>query len=279
MQSFERAGLHFDVHDYGTGERGTVVCLHGFPQDATSYDAVVPRLVDAGLRVLVPDQRGYSRGARPRDGGRAGYAMPQLVADVLALLDAAQVQRAHVVGHDWGGAVAWALAGRHAERVQSLTVLSTPHPGALAAAMRSSSQLLRSSYIGFFQLPGVPERVLLARQGWLVRELLSRSGLPAHRVGHYLERVREPGALSAMLGWYRGIAASRSHPAGRTRVPTSLVFGSRDPFFAPAAARRTRDFVLADYRLEQLDAGHWLAETHAPEVAAAVLRRVATGPG
>jgi pimeloyl-ACP methyl ester carboxylesterase len=129
MERFTRAGLTFEIRDSGPRDGDAVVCLHGFPQDGTSYDAVVPRLVERGLRVLVPDQRGYSPGARPP--GRTAYALPALVDDVLALLDQAGVGAAHVVGHDWGGAVAWALAGRHPERVRSLTALSTPHPAAL----------------------------------------------------------------------------------------------------------------------------------------------------
>jgi len=275
MQSFERDGLRFDVRDSGAGEQGTVVCLHGFPQDGSAYDGVTPRLVAAGLRVLVPDQRGYSPGARPTS-GRGDYAMHELVGDVVGLLDAAGVERAHVVGHDWGGAVAWVLAGRHSERVQSLSVLSTPHPKAFEAAMLRSTQGLRSTYMAFLQLPALPERLLLARDGAAARRVLSASGLPLERVEHYVARMLEPGALTAMLGWYRGIAASKGYGGGRTRVPTAYVFGTRDPFFSPDAARRTREFVLADYRITELEAGHWLPEDHPAEVAAAVLRRVTT---
>jgi pimeloyl-ACP methyl ester carboxylesterase len=267
METYARSGLRFDVRDTGTGEHGTVVCLHGFPQDATSYDA------DAGMRVLAPDQRGYSPGARPHAGGRADYAMRELVADVVTLLDVAVVERAHVVGHDWGGAVAWVLAGRYPDRVQSLTVLSTPHPAALRAAAMHSSQLVKSRYMAFFQLPRVPERVLLAADARRLRHSLTRSGLPADRVAHYIARLREPGALTAMLGWYRGIAASRGYGAGRTRVPTTYLYGTHDPFFVPRAAHGTRDFVAGDYRMAELDAGHWLPETHPAEVAEAVLAR------
>ena len=138
MKSYHRDGLRFDVIDRGPRDGPAVVCLHGFPQDATAYDGVAPLLVERGMRVLAPDQRGYSAGARPT--GRSAYALPELVADVLALLDAAGIDAAHVVGHDWGGAVAWALAGRHPDRVLSLTALSTPHPardeGALPCAAR-----------------------------------------------------------------------------------------------------------------------------------------------
>src|SRR6478609_967008 len=111
MWQYHRDGLTFDVLDSGPRDGEPVLLLHGFPQDHTAWDAVAPLLHAAGLRTLAPDQRGYSPGARPQ--GRAAYDMGELVADAVALLDAADVTRAHVVGHDWGGSVAWALAERH----------------------------------------------------------------------------------------------------------------------------------------------------------------------
>ena len=161
MEHFSRAGLVFDVSDEGPDDGESVLLLHGWPQDHTAWRHVAPLLHAAGLRTLAPDQRGYSPGARPR--GRAAYGMGELVADAVALLDAAGVARAHVVGHDWGGSVAWALAERHPERVSSLTVLSTPHHHAMGWAMRHGDQLRRSWYMFAFQLPLLPEAVLRRR--------------------------------------------------------------------------------------------------------------------
>ena len=275
MQTFLRDGLRFDVTDRGPHDGPAVVCLHGFPQDSTSYDEVAPLLVERGMRVLAPDQRGYSPGARPTE--RSAYALPELVADVLALLDTAGVDAAHVVGHDWGGAVAWALAGRHPDRVLSMTALSTPHPRALQSAALRSSQGVRSAYMALFQLPWLPERVALADGGHLLRSGLRASGLPARLADHYAERMSEPGALRAALAWYRAIPASRGYGAGRIRVPTGYLWGSRDPFFARAAAEGTRQFVKGPYTVRELpDAGHWLPETRPADVAEMVLE-VAAG--
>lgn len=274
MDSFTRDGLTFDVRDTGPAGAPTVVCLHGFPQDARSFDAVVPGLVAAGFRVLAPDQRGYSPGARPA--GRRAYVLRELVADVEALLDAAGAERAHVVGHDWGGAVGWAFASRRRERTVSLTVLSTAHPAAMVRALMRSSQALRSAYVGGFQVPWLPERLLLARGGAALRRALVGSGLPEHLAEHDVRRMQEPGALTAALGWYRAIPLGRRFAAGEVRVPTVLVTGRQDRFFAPASVEGTRRLVRGPYEHRPLAAGHWLPETRPGDVVEAVLAAVRT---
>ena len=270
MQRFERAGLTFDVRDGGPSGGEPVVLLHGFPQDSSSWRLIEPLLQAQGLRTLAVDQRGYSPQARPPR--RADYAMPELVADVLALLDAADLSSAHVVGHDWGGAVAWQLAGLHPDRVRSLTVLSTPHPRALSVAARKSTQLLRSGYMFFFQLPVVPELVVARTLGSSLR----RSGLPPEFAAHNAQRMREPGALTAALNWYRGLPLSLSGPQPRCPVPTTYIWGRRDPFLGRVAAEATADFVTAPYRFVELDAPHWLPETHPAQVAAVITDTIRT---
>src|SRR3978361_2578612 len=130
MDSFSRGDLVFDVRDSGPADGDPVVLLHGFPQDSSSFDRLSPVLHSAGLRTLAPDQRGYSPGARPP--GRSAYVMREVVDDVLALLDAAGLDSAHVVGHDWGGIVAWALGAWHPDRIRTLPAISVPHPCARA---------------------------------------------------------------------------------------------------------------------------------------------------
>ncbi len=172
MDTFERSGLVFPVQDHGPADGEPVVLLHGFPQDGSSFERVVPRLTEQGFRVLVPTQRGYAATARPLR--RSDYRMPELVADIVALLDAAGLDRVHLVGHDWGGAVAWSFAAAQPSRVITLTALSTPHPAAMVDAMVHSTQALKSWYMGLFQVPWLPEQ-LISRT--LVKTL-SDSGLP-----------------------------------------------------------------------------------------------------
>jgi pimeloyl-ACP methyl ester carboxylesterase len=272
VHTFERDGLTFDVRDCGPSDGPAVVCLHGFPQDGTAYDSLTPFLVAEGMRVLVPDQRGYSPGARPA--GRGAYALREVVDDVVGLLDAAGLERAHIVGHDWGGVVAWVFGSRRAERTLSVTALSTPHPAAVIASLHRSTQPLRSSYMAAFQLPFLPERLLLADDGARLRRTLVASGLSAGRADYYTRRMLEPGALTAGLNWYRGIPLSRGFGAGTVRVPTALVYGKRDQFFSPTAVRRTGRYVQGSLRVIGLDTGHWVPEHAATDVAAVVAQLV-----
>ncbi|WP_448624805.1 alpha/beta fold hydrolase [Geodermatophilus sp. URMC 64] len=263
MDSFRRGDMVFDVQDGGPPDGEPVVLLHGFPQDCTAFDRVSPALHSAGLRTLAPDQRGYSPGARPV--GRAHYRIRDAADDVLALLDAAEIDRAHVVGHDWGGAVAWALGAWHPDRLRTLTSLSTPHPAAMQQAALRSDQGLRSWYMAFFQLPFVPETLLMARDGAALRRALSRGGLPAEKVDQYVNRLQEPDCLSGALNWYRAIPWSARQPVGTVRVPTLHVWSTGDTFLGRTATEATARFVDAPYRLEVLeDVPHWIPEL-APE--------------
>ncbi len=258
--------MRLEVRDAGPADGVPVVLLHGFPQDGACFDAVVPQLHAAGLRTLVPDQRGYSPGARPW--GRWAYRTSELVADVEALLDDRGLEAAHVVGHDWGGAVAWALGAWLPERTTSLTVLSTPHPAAMVASMRGE-QALASWYMGAFQLPALPELVLPL----VLPRLLRSSGLPPAAADRYARRLGSLGARRAALDWYRAIPFSRRR-IGPVDVPTTYVWGAQDPALRRPAAELTAGQVRGPYRFVELGAGHWLPETRPDEVADAVLRRV-----
>jgi pimeloyl-ACP methyl ester carboxylesterase len=263
VESFRRNGMVFDVHDGGPPDGEPVVLLHGFPQDATAFDRLAPALHSSGLRTLAPDQRGYSPSARPR--GRGAYTMRVLVDDVLALLHDAGLSSAHVVGHDWGGAVAWALAAWHPDRVRTLTALSTPHPLAMTRSLLHSDQAVRSAYMGLFQLPLVPERLLLRAQGAPLRRALIRGGLPQAAAQHYAARMLQPGALTAALNWYRAMPLSLRHPVGKVRVPTLHLWSDGDAFLGHAATEATAGFVTGPYRLVVLgDVPHWIPEA-APE--------------
>jgi pimeloyl-ACP methyl ester carboxylesterase len=274
LTAFSSEGLTFSVRDDGPLDGPVVIALHGFPQTSASWAAVTPLLVAAGYRVLAPDQRGYSRGAQPQD--VHAYAMASLVGDVLALADAAGAARFAVLGHDWGAAVGWTLAGRHADRVASFVAVSVPHPAALRRAL-AGPQALRSWYMGLFQLPVLPERLLRARGGAFARRLLGGTGLPS--VDASVRLLADPRTSTAMLGWYRAIRLHGQLSAGRTRVPTLYVWSDGDTAIGRRAAEGAADFVTGPYRFEVLTgASHWIPEERPAEVAALVLEHLGTHP-
>ena len=270
MERFGNGALTFQVTD--TGEAGSgpvVILLHGFPQDGRCWDRVGAALAEGGYRVLAPDLRGYSPGARPA--ARSAYRNSELAADVLALADAAGVERFYLGGHDWGAALAWYVAGRHPERVTALAALSVPHPQAFVRAMVTSSQGARSWYMAACQLPFLPERALSRRGGQGFRDTLIRMGLDPVSAGRYATRAQDPAGLRGPLNWYRAMPFSMREPAGSIQVPTMFIWGNRDQFVSRAAARLCGQYVTGPYRFIELDGGsHWLPE-RAPDRVAALL--------
>lgn len=276
VRSFHRGALSFDASDSGPTDATAVVLLHGFPGSQRTWREVAPILNAAGLRTISFDQRGYSPGARPAR--RRDYRAAEATADVLALLEAIGRDRVHVVGHDWGGFVAWRLAAAAPQRLSGMTVLSTPHPRAMLRSMLSSAQLLRSAYIGFFQLPRVPEAVLRGR----LFPLLTASGVPAPIAAEYARVLSTPAALTSALNWYRGmwLPDRRSRGAGRpVTVPTTYVWGRHDQALGRRAAELTERWVRADYRFVALEENHWLPERAPARVAAEIRAAVERSAG
>ena len=266
-------GLVFDVDVEGSEDAPAVLLLHGFPQTSHCWRLVRPHLT--GFRTLAPDQRGYSPGARP-DGVEA-YRVPELVADQLAILDELGIEQAHVVGHDWGAAVAWQLGARHPERVRTLSILSVPHPRAFIEALRSDDdQRSKSLYMRDFAREGYADE-LLANDATLMRSMFG--GLPEVHVDEYVARAQEPGALAAWLRWY---AAQRLEDIADTpavTVPTLYVWSDGDVALGRAAAEATAQWVTGPYRFEVL-AGvtHWIPEQAADRLAALLTGHLGPAP-
>lgn len=263
--------MTFDVETVGDEEAAhTVLALHGFPQSARSWHQVGDLLAREGVRVVAPDQRGYSPLARPE--GVEAYRGDRLVEDALAIADAFGLERFHLLGHDWGAQVGWVLTGRAPERVQTFTALSVPHPQAFATAYKEDTeQREASSYMGVFRQDGVAEG-LLAEDDWCrLRGMLD--GLTAAEIEHYVMRMREPGALTAALSWYRAMEPSADF--ARTRVPTTYVWSTGDMALRRRGAELCERFVDADYRLVVLEGvSHWLPDQAPGAVVDAVLHRI-----
>lgn len=262
--------LTFEVWTGGPDDGEPVLLLHGFPQHSGEWELVLPSLHTAGLRTYALDQRGYSPGARPS--AVADYRRDEYVADAVAVLDALGVQSTHVIGHDWGAMAGWNLADRHPERVRTLTAVSVPHPRAMADAIATDAdQRARSAYIELFREAGRAEQILLADDAAALRKLLA--GVGDDRIERYLAPMRQPGALTAALNWYR--AMSWDNFAGPITVPTTFVWSDEDVAIGETAARACADYVTGDFRFVTLEGiSHWIPEQAPEALAGAALARI-----
>lgn len=270
--SLAARGWEFDAEMSGPADGPPVLLLHGFPQDLREWDLVVPALHAAGLHTVAVNQRGYSAGARPDD--PLAYRMPECVADAVALLDELGLDRAHLVGHDWGGLVAWHTAAEYPDRVATLTAIAVPHPRAIGDAMAAGAdQKDRMAYIQLFRLPGKAERVLLDDDGRRLAGMFG--GCPPERVAYYVDRMREPGALTAALNWYRAMTRFDSVGLGAITTPTTYVYGDGDLAIGEGAALNCARYVRGPYRFVRLAGiSHWAPEQDPDRVAREIIARV-----
>ncbi|HEU0079046.1 MAG TPA: alpha/beta hydrolase [Longimicrobiaceae bacterium] len=250
------------LHYVEAGEGPLVVLLHGFPEFWYGWRHQIPALAAAGFRVVAPDMRGYNLSDKPE--GVERYRVELLVEDVAGLVKHLGAERAHVVGHDWGGVVAWHFAMLRPELLDRLAVLNAPHPAAFAREIIRPDQMLRSAYAGFFQLPAVPEAALRAADFALLERVFrtepARPGaFTDEDVERYKEALARPGALTATLNYYRA-AARHDRPEVRPiAAPTLLVWGEQDPHLVVRLTEGLEEWVPG-IRVERIpEASHWVA--------------------
>ena len=265
-------GLIFDVSVAGEPEAPLVLLLHGFAVSRHLFDAQLPALAATGFLAVAPNQRGYSPGARPDPGHFANYDIELLIGDALALVSAMGHgnRRFHLVGHDWGGSLAWDIAFRFPERLASLTMLSRPHPAAFAKALvEDPEQPQRSRHHKAFQDPSAAEGLLAHDAEW-IRVRHAANGVPPEASAKHLAVLGSRPAMEAALAWYR--ARGRVYrEIGAVKVPTLFIWGDADDTVGRIAAEGTAAFVDAPYRFEVLaGAGHY-APDQMPERVAAML--------
>jgi len=263
-------GFTFGARTAGPAKGRPVLLLHGFPQTSWSWRYQLERLGAAGFRAVAFDQRGYSPGARPA--AVADYALPHLTADVLAVADTMEMTSFDLVGHDWGGMVAWVLAARRPERIRSLTVVSTPHPQALRAALESNDpdQSRRSGYLALFQRLAEPERLLLGEDGTGsgLRAMFAATGLDSESAEEYVLELVRPGALTAALNWYRAMDGDAVDGLAPVVVPTRYIWSTGDQALGRVAAEATVEWVAGRYQFDVLEGiSHWIPE-EAPDALA-----------
>lgn len=271
-QEVRRGDLSFSVDAAGPETGEPVLLLHGFPETRHMWRAQLDALASAGFRAVAPDQRGYARGARPPR--TEDYATDLLVADAVGIMDSLGHSRFHLVGHDWGGQIAWLIAASQPARLLSLSVLSRPHPAAFVRAMREdAAQSTRSGHHRAFREADAVQRMRDAELKPLRKAMIDQ-GVPAGDADVYCRQLLEPGAIEGAMSWYRasGLQAAETPPV---RVPTLYVWGDADATVGRMAAELTGQYVEAPYRFEEVaGAGHFVVDQFPARVSECLLGRL-----
>ncbi|MBV8772286.1 MAG: alpha/beta hydrolase [Deltaproteobacteria bacterium] len=266
----------FTVDTAGPASGSPVLLLHGFPQTRHMWRHQLRGLAAAGFRAVAPDQRGYSTGARPTRVEL--YASELLTADALALMESFGARRFHLVGHDWGGQVAWLIAARHPNRVGTLSILSRPHPAAFASAMAEDpEQAKRSQHHRAFRQPDAVDR-LRQDNFKVLRAGLEREGVGRETLDAHFRTLSEPGALEAAINWYRANnIAFAEVPA--VSMPTLYVWGTADASVGRQAAELTQRFVSGPYRFVEIEGGgHFLVDQLPDRIAELLVEHLRSAP-
>lgn len=269
-------GLRFEVATAGEGDK-LALLLHGFPECAHSFRHQIPALVALGYRVWAPNLRGYAHSERPT--GVAAYSLEQLEGDISDLIDASGAKSVLLMGHDWGGGIAWSYAMHGTRPIDRLVILNSPHPVLFARALRTKAQLKRSWYMVFFQLPLLPELLLGRAHARLVASIIRdtavhRERFPEDELAIYRDNAAQPGALTAMINYYRAmgraIVRGNKRRGSNIRVPTLLLWGEQDTALGKEMTAGTQRFVDKLTLRYIPDASHWVQQD-APKTVNALL--------
>jgi pimeloyl-ACP methyl ester carboxylesterase len=263
-------GIRLHIVQAGPRSGVPVILLHGFPEFWYGWRKQIPALEDSGFRVIVPDQRGYNLSDKPKE--IKNYHIDRLVNDILGLIDALDYEKVNLVGHDWGAVVAWTVAYRHPDRLNRLGILNVPHPAVMHRfLMRDLDQIRRSWYVFFFQLPWLPE-IGLRADHWRGAERALRGSGKIHTFTNedilkYKEAWSRPGAMTAMINWYRALRYEMSFPKEmQIKVPTLMMWGMKDFALTHRMARPSMDYVDQGNLIFFEDATHWVQLDAAEEV-------------
>ena len=248
-----------------------VILLHGFPETSRMYYDLIPVLVSEGFKVVAPDQRGYSPGARlPKI---SDYSIDKLSQDVIDIADAFQFEKFHLIGHDWGSAVGWVTVAFHSDRVISWTALSVPHLDAFFEAMNNNpEQQRKSQYIKFFKKPILPEFYFSIFGYKYLRDIWRKSS--KEEIEKYLEVFKQKGALKSSLNWYRANMKNDDKSIGDIAAPTLIIYGLKDMAIGEKSVDESEKYLKRDYKIEKLESGHWLIQESFDSVSKSIINHL-----
>ncbi|MFP4321261.1 MAG: alpha/beta fold hydrolase [Anaerolineales bacterium] len=260
-QRISTNGVTLSVVQAGPPDGELVILLHGFPGFWYCWRSQIRHLAEQGYRVWAPDQRGYVLSDKPHE--LTAYGLDTLADDIIGLLDAAPSDRCILMGHDWGGAVAWWVALKYPDRLNKLIIVNSPHPRAFAAAIKQKAQRRKSAYMSLFRVHPLAEWVLGAGNftalAWALRHTSKPGTFSASDIRAYKAAWAHPGALRGMLNWYRAMFAVRNQRVKRwpVQTPTLIIWGRADPVFLPELAAMSLEYCPAGELLTLDDARHW----------------------
>jgi pimeloyl-ACP methyl ester carboxylesterase len=262
-------GIRMHYVTWGSGS--LIVLLHGFPEFWYSWRYQIPFLAEHGYTVVAPDLRGYNDTDKPQ----TGYDVGTLTRDIAGLIKGLGQQKAIIVGHDWGGALAWAFAAAYPHMTERLIVMNAPHPQAMMREFRTLSQLRKSWYIFFFQLPWLPEYILLRNNANEVGRMLrgaafQKSVFPREVTAKFQQAMSKPGAMTAALNYYRQVfrrrPVSSNDPRARITAPTLLIWGEQDIALGIGLTKGLEQWV-GDLQIRYIpDSGHWVQQEQPEKV-------------
>jgi len=267
----ETNGIKLHVVQAGPKSGVPVILLHGFPEFWYGWRKQIPALVEAGCRVIVPDQRGYNLSDKPK--GVKNYGVYTLAADIIGLIDALGYQKVNLVGHDWGALVAWTLANKYPDRLHRMSIMNVPHPAVIRRFLqRDFDQIRRSWYVFFFQFPWIPE-AWMRRDDWrgAVRALRGSANIHSFTnedIEKHKEAWSQPGAIKSMINWYRASIQlmSKLPKDSRIKIPTLMMWGMKDFALTHRMARPSMDYVDDGNLILFPTATHWVHLDAAEEV-------------
>ena len=252
-------------------EGEAVILLHGFPETSRMWYQLIPILANEGFKVIAPDQRGYSQGARPSK--ISDYTIDKLSKDITDIADAFQLEKFHLIGHDWGSAVGWYTVSINADRIISWTALSVPHLDAFFESIATDKEQQRKSqYMSFFKKPILPELYFKIFGYKYLKDIWRKSSTLEKE--KYLEVFKQRGALKSSLNWYRANINNSNKLIGNIDTPTLILYGIKDMAIGEKSVDESAKYLKGEYNIEKLDVGHWLIQESFESVSNSILKHL-----